>query len=205
MGSQSFLYCLIFLTASPFITLTIHIFLSRVSGYLKLGWSAQSVAGISVLSGYLVLGIALWRLTTLNSAAWSENFLLYFYSFLVYGSLSYAYFHIFNLSETARRSKILYELRNNGPLTRKELELRYPPLSQIPIRLHRLLDIGELSLVNGYYKLKRPLLWLVAYLLRVWGKVIGFDFLIIRQQKSKSDFLSARAQQKGGCRETGHA
>jgi hypothetical protein len=78
---------------------------------------------------------------------------------LAYLSLAYSYFHFFNMSETARRMRLMIELylSPNG-LTPRELMSRYSAEEVVEVRLGRLLSIGQIIERNGrFYKAGRSL------------------------------------------------
>lgn len=72
-------------------------------------------------------------------------------SFLLisYNSFGYAYFHVFNMSETARRIRLLNELCENNTIIRNK---KYTIEELIDRRLERLVELGQITHVepNGY-------------------------------------------------------
>jgi hypothetical protein len=82
---------------------------------------------------------------------------------LVCGLLSaHVYFHLFNMSETARRIHLLTELRSRG-----EIDRNYQPERMLALRLNRLLELGLLER-RGENLIARPslLAWAARVLAR---------------------------------------
>ena len=109
---------LIILVLSPVTIFILHIALSRL-------WSRQprqTVALLSALGGAAPMGALLyWLVLRALPAPRGAAF----YSAVVYGAIAYSYFHLFNMSETARRLRILNEIENAGSLTKKEINALY--------------------------------------------------------------------------------
>lgn len=102
---------------------------------------------------------------------------------LLYGLLSYCYFHFVNLSVTARRIRILRDLARAGAdgLSRDELIAHYGPADIVGIRLGRLLGSGQIVQRDGrYYGGRRfPVYWIAqaVFLMKllVMGKRSEFE------------------------------
>ncbi len=174
MKSLTLFPYLLLLAFSPILTLILHALLVRLTQKLDKKFPTQLQTALAILAGYPVVGIIAWWTTFKYIPNGNELWIPAVYGILVYSFLAYAYFHLFNLSETSRRARILYELKRNGPMTQEAVEAEYSPAGQIFVRLERLVDIGELKIIDGRYCLKRYSLWFVAFILKVWGKLIGF-------------------------------
>jgi hypothetical protein len=97
------------------------------------------------------------------------------YGALVYACLAYSYFHVFNMSETARRIRILSELYLAGPLSGREISRLYSGEGLLEARLDRLVGTRLLALRGGrYVRVARPF-YAAAWLIRGWRTVLGFD------------------------------
>jgi hypothetical protein len=92
----------------------------------------------------------------------AEGILMLLYSFMVYNALGYAYFHFFNMSETARRIKILIHIASQGQVTLSELEKKYTPTHMVSNRLARLVQMGQIKKNVDIYLLKSAQLLLIA-------------------------------------------
>jgi len=95
------------------------------------------------------------------------------YGLLTYSSFMYAYFHLFNMSETARRIKIIIFLTENNEADLVDLEKFYPPEDMIRTRLSRLSKMGVIEECEpGMYFLKGKFLWFVARLFASFRKIV---------------------------------
>lgn len=142
--------------ASLLVPFLIHLIMVRYLGLFRDKPLRQKGAIISCLLGYLPIGFlfSLWayyhRWYPGAGLAWSG-----FFIFSVYTLLAYVYFHIFNMSETARRIRILAESRQRGKVTRTEIVREYTCERMVKIRLDRLVALRELRLKNGRYTMGR--------------------------------------------------
>lgn len=103
-----------------------------------------------------------------------ERFAAWAYFLLAYSCIGYSYFHVFNMSETARRIRILHEFYKAGTLTREQILPLYGAQSVIGVRLERLADTGQLKLEGGRYRLNGRLLYRAALFLQFWRALLGF-------------------------------
>ncbi len=100
---------------------------------------------------------------------------------LAYGALGFCYFNFVNLGVTARRPRILIELRESpAGLTYAELLHRYDAASMVAARLERLVGSGQVRLRSGRYVIGRPVMLRIAQgivLLKrlVLGRASEFD------------------------------
>lgn len=159
---------LIILLASPILVLILHILLLRL---LKAP-SPQLIAVFAVLLGYPSMAAIVWWASLRHISMGLELLAACLYGVLVYGSLSYAYFHLFNMGETARRFRILYELKARGKMTSAEIDARYSPQSMLTVRLERLLASGQLEQREGRYFLRSRFLYRISQLLTGWGRLL---------------------------------
>jgi hypothetical protein len=82
---------------------------------------------------------------------------------LIYGCLSYCYFHFINLGETARRIRILREIRlAGGVIAPNDLQRRYNAREMLDRRVARLLGTGQLVLADGRFRVGKPLMRAIA-------------------------------------------
>ncbi len=160
------------LGASPAWLLFLHAAILRASRAFGRGASPQGAAFQAVFLGAPLAAAGAWTayLSRLSGAALTGAAI---YGLIVYACLSYFYFHLFNLGETSRRLRILIELYR-GPVRAEDLERRYPPLSQVDVRLERLLGMGQIEFGEGRYRLKSRRLWLVAACVEAWRRALGF-------------------------------
>ena len=106
-------------------------------------------AGIGLFTASLVAGLITWR-----DGGGSAELL-----FSLFGGalLAHIYFHIFNMSETARRIRLLIEIKEGSETPLAET---YTPENMISIRLARLRELKQADWVEGRYFARNSwLLW----------------------------------------------
>lgn len=92
---------------------------------------------------------------------------------ITYTALSYAYFHFVNLSETARRIRILRELVDSkGGLTMQELLRSYNAREIIDKRIDRLMKNGQIRYSKGRYYINKPVMLLAAKIIIIMKVLI---------------------------------
>lgn len=95
---------------------------------------------------FLGFGFGLSVLFLINPGVMLAN------NLLIYALLGYCYFHFVNMSETARRIRILTELSvAPGGLSLREILERYNAREVIDRRLVRLVNSGQVKYENGRY------------------------------------------------------
>lgn len=151
---------LILLISSPFALMLLHISFVRADKLLRTGLSTQ--ASLVLCAGIMNVPF-LWSIYTLEGSAVSL-----LYSFIVLNSLSYSYFHFFNMSETARRIRLLTELKQRKSISSESIFDGYKGDAMISKRLDRLVSLGQIRLDNGKYHLSGRTLWVGAVLVRIW-------------------------------------
>lgn len=131
-------------------------------------------AGILVLISWEVRGYLAGNLSAKEIIATAAVDLI------TYICLGYCYFHFINLGETARRIRILRELKDAGRgLALNEVLSRYNSQEIFENRLSRLLKNGQIILVNDkYYIGKTFLLYMARFLV--------FLKLILMRKKDES-------------------
>jgi hypothetical protein len=144
--------------------------------------SGQVTAVLASTGAFPPVGCALWAvyLAKLSGAALFGASL---YAALTYSLLAYSYFHIFNMGETARRVRILSELRERGELSAGELKSLYNAASILDRRMERLVALGQVRLEGGRVVLKSRKLYRVASVMDWWGRVLGLPSLKGHQQR----------------------
>ena len=172
MGGES--RYVVLLACSPLIVLMLHAMLSRLSLRRSPPAPPQAVAFLSMFAGYPALGAAAWWMYFRNLPLGSGWVWPGLFGILTYSGLAFSYLQVYNLSETARRIHILYELRRHGAMSREELEALYAPPQLLDIRLERLVSLGQLACVGDRYRLSSRFLWSVAWMMNLWARCIGY-------------------------------
>lgn len=164
---------LVLVLCSIFTVFTVHLILLRVFGLFRQAFERQIGVIVSFLLGMLPLVIAFcFFAVKYTGFSWQEYFLLGLYLFVAYTSYSYVYFHVFNMSETARRIHILIQCRIAGELKKNEISDKYSCLDMVSNRLKRLVALKELYLRSGNYVLGRCILLLPARTLHFFRRIL---------------------------------
>ena len=81
----------------------------------------------------------------------------------IYVLLGYSYFHSVNMVQTARRIRILTELKDvPGGLSLQQILEQYNSKDVIELRLSRLIDHGQIIHKNGRYYIGNPSMLIIA-------------------------------------------
>lgn len=162
---------IILLACSPLIVFLVHMAIAR----LMRNRSAQIAVIISAFLGEIIMALLLWYFIFCFSAGLTAGFATtVFYAFIIYNLLAYTYFHLFNMSETARRIRILYEIDKKGALSQAEIAAIYGTSDILDIRLERLLAARQLEYADGRYRLHGRLLYFASVAVAVWRDILGF-------------------------------
>ena len=173
---------LLVVLSSPLIILTTHILFSRIALAIKSVRPPQFICVISVLFGNAPFFLLLWLLSFkgygINADGPAVNFLSSsLYALIVYNLMGYAYFHVYNMSETARRVRILYDIYSKGSLTKADIEKIYNKGDMVAVRIERLLALGQIKKENDAYLLDGRFLYYAALLLAFWSRLIGLPLI----------------------------
>jgi len=173
---------LFILCLTPLLMAAIQMVMVRAVRLAGLGLSNQLVVIICAPLGAVPMGAALWGVY-IGGLGSPERSLASLYALVVYVLLAYTYFHLFNMSETARRIRILREIYAAGRLSAEEIAGRYSAEAIFANRIERLLATGQIKEVGGEggeggkdgrrYVLSGRLLYTAALLLAFWGRVLG--------------------------------
>ncbi len=141
----------------------IHIIFVRICGLFKQPSFRQHGVIASHILGFLPLCLIFYfRIVRFQIYDPSEILWSGIYLFLIYSLFGYVYFHLFNMSETARRVRILAEINKTGIFKKEDLIERYLPSDMISNRLERLVALGELKLLGDRYLIGRGIFILPA-------------------------------------------
>jgi len=135
---------LLILLFSPLFLMIWHIIFVKINKYwLRNRLSNQQVTIFCELLLNLPLIFVFWEI--------NKDFWGLIYCFIIYNSFGYAYFHLFNMTETARRIKILSEIREKKYITKESLTEDYKTNFMIKTRLNRLLELNQIELCGEKY------------------------------------------------------
>jgi len=166
------LLLLLLLLFSPLVLMAIHA--------LAVRWNARTRSETSQQK-LLVKVIALVNLPILAAAylvvgrnGFSPATLLY--AALCFNAFGYCYFHFFNMSETARRVKIVISIRKGKVLSFDEFDTTYAPEEALRVRLERLEQLSQIRRGDdGKYRMKSSLFFRVSYLVILFRYLLGFQ------------------------------
>lgn len=160
---------LLILAGTPVWIMALQAVLTRL-GLLR--GSGQAAAMISCGVAAIPTGALLWA-ACLRSLDGSGLLVAAVYSALLYSLLAYSYFHVFNMSETARRIRMLIELREHGEMTLGELNSIYNSKVMLDKRLERLVSLGQARIEGETIFLSSRKLFFAASLMSLWGRALG--------------------------------
>ncbi len=171
MARASLAALLAVLLASPLWILLSHMVLARVFPRV----APQVVAIGAGLVGALPTGLLVGTLAFPAPSALLRMPVAATYVAVVYACIAYSYFHLFNMSETARRIRILRELHAAGSLTAEEISRVYSGASVLEARFDRLLATGQLEARGDRFVRAGRVLYTAACLVRGWRLVLGLE------------------------------
>lgn len=166
---------LVILLASPFIALAVHVAFARLFSVLRPGVSNQKVCIQSIIAGNVPVLALVWYLVCAGQGPCLLSLApTIIYTLIVYNALGYSYFHVFNMSETARRIRILYDLSSGRTMDIDSVVGSYYDTGDIlNVRLERLVKMGQLRVEGGRYRLAGRMLLYATKVMVFWGRLIG--------------------------------
>ena len=167
---------LIVLCASPFLILAVHIAVSRLTTVLKPETSRQLICIFSVILGHIPLAALLWffifKGSGMHGAASAIIFVI-----ITYNTIGYCYFHLFNMSETGRRIRLLLEVESAGRLEKSKVRSLYDEDDILSVRLERLISMNQIRKEGSRYILSGRLLYVAARIVAFWGDIVGIPLV----------------------------
>lgn len=95
---------------------------------------------------------------------------------IVYNGIAYAYFHVFNMSETARRIRILLHVLTHDDVNAEHLREKYSPRDMVSARLDRLEQMGQIVRgPDGAFHIAGRLLLTAARVIRAWRQMLRLE------------------------------
>lgn len=158
------------LLSTPVVIFFAHAVLAR----LRPRASRQMVAVQAAVASALPLALLAWRVA-LRFLPKGEVAPAALYAIVSYCCLANTYFHLFNMSETARRIRILYEVYKAGSLSPAAFESLYKTTDIIGIRLKRLVAMKQLRQEGGMYMIDGKTLLAAARIVISWRRLLGLE------------------------------
>lgn len=167
------LYLATIVLSSMIAVFFIHVMLLRVFRLFRQPFTRQRGVIISFFVGIAPVGVAFYLFVT-KYRLFNSLEIIWFglYLLAVYISYSYIYFHVFNMSETARRIRILIQCRSTSAVEVEKLIDKYTCADMVSNRLKRLVNLKELYSRGDKYVLGRSLLLLPARWLYAFRKIL---------------------------------
>lgn len=137
--------------------------------------SGQVIVIACLILGYIPVGAAAWHVYLKGLLATRDLVAGIIYFLIIYSSLAYCYFHVFNMSETARRIRILNEIYKARGLKISELKSFYNANAMLSNRLERLISLRQIRMSGEKYVIGSHLLYYTARVINLWGRVLGLD------------------------------
>lgn len=167
---------LVILSVTPVLVFFMQLAANRLIKVFKIAVSNQVVVLASAAISHLPAGALIWFVYLQYLDSTTELIFAALYSIAVFDALTYAYFHLFNMSETARRIRILYEIYLSGVMTQAGLELSYNPSVMLENRLDRLVAMRQLRRKGNLYLLDNKLIYRVSSIVALWGGLLGIPY-----------------------------
>jgi len=171
-------YLIVFI---PVVGLLINVLIQIGSfrAFPKLGLLTSVLLGFTV--GFLGAFLLEGYLCTVQLMELKDSIAIFIINIVAYFSLAYCYFHFINLGETARRIRILRELKEAPQgLSLNEILNRYNAREIIERRISRLIQTGQIKLKNEKFYIGKPLVLVMA-------KFIVVSKIILLGKKSEFD------------------
>jgi hypothetical protein len=165
---------LVLLASTPLLMFVLQMGAVRISMLFRSKVSSQLTVIICSLIGYIFMGAAIWLVYFRHVIATPYEFVWAgIYGLVVYNALAYGYFHIFNMSETSRRIRILYEIYASKQINASEIASLYNTKHMLNERLERLLSTKQIKQSGNRYLLDHRLLYYAARVVAWWGRILG--------------------------------
>lgn len=154
---------------SPLMIFAIHVVLARIDRR-----SRQVTAIKAAFCGLIPTAVLLWVFSFRFLAPEKSIAVASSYCLLVYGLLAMTYFHFFNMSETARRIRLLYEIDKASSLSEAEILCLYNTKEVFELRFQRLVAMKQLKRSGDFYAIDGKILYLAAVCVSAWAHLLGF-------------------------------
>lgn len=97
------------------------------------------------------------------------------YLVVFYACAAYTYFLIYNMSETARRVRLVREIDRRKSMSEAELRVAYKDNEVVDARLERMTAMGHLRDKGGRYVVGSFVFHSAARILDLWRGVLGYE------------------------------
>lgn len=129
---------------------------------------------IMLLNFPLLIGIG--AIAWFEGRSFVEAFSMLIFGSVVYYGFAYAYFHVLNMSETARRIRILLYVLTHDKVNAEGLRGAYSPRDMVAARLDRLERMGQIARgPDGRFRVASRSLLFAAHTIRVWRLMLRLE------------------------------
>ena len=169
-GLRWYLFILLW---TPLVDFVLHWLTVRWIPSCRASRAPLHITALAIIAGYFLLALTVWHFY-LHDLAWGTRLCAIFYGTLVYGSLSFCYFILFAMTESARRIHIMRKLYASSGMSVSELSRTYNQTDMLHVRLDRMVSLGQLKRFGERYQIDRRLLYVVGAILFFWSGILGF-------------------------------
>ncbi len=171
MHQEISVWLIVYTALAALLLVAVHAVLGRLQSTQTGSPQTRLVRLIIWLDALLLIGVCVFALG--EGRSFDETIPMALFFLVVYNGFAFAYFQILNMSETARRIRMLIEIwHNGGEMAQEKLIGAYTPETMVRVRLDRLICWGQVSKdENGLYRVKGKFLLIAAYLVE-WIKRI---------------------------------
>jgi len=157
------LNCLLFFIA--------HILAVRICSFLKIAVSQQLL--LFILMIFWNVPLVIGTIITINNMPQTQVAPSLLYVVLVYNSIAYSYFHVFNMSDTARRIRLLIAVQLKEIIRDKDIAETYATTDMVNQRIERLVNMRQLATnKEGRYIINNRFLLRVSFCIDLWKKML---------------------------------
>lgn len=162
---------LVFTSLMPLLLILAHGLFCRLPKPEHASPQARLAKLIVAMNVLLLAGV--WAVSQAEGRGAADAAGMLAFAFVVFNGIAYSYFHFFNMSETARRIRMLIQIQQDGGEMRREnLIGTYTPENMVQVRLARLTQMHQISRSDdGRYRIASRFLLTVAYAME-WVKYV---------------------------------
>ena len=160
----------ILLISTPLVLFIAHAAIIRIAARVHAPVSNQKVALYTIVLMNIPIICSSIRIIGFFNATKAD----YAYVLCAYNLIGYCYFHLFNMSETARRIKILSAVKKGAIASLKDVQGHYDYHTTLMLRLERLEALSQIALSNGKYNVTGGTLLVAANCIRFLRNILGF-------------------------------
>jgi hypothetical protein len=149
-----------------------HIVTTRVLLHLKEKISLQLTLFYLILFwNFVAINVGI---ISLQNESHDTLLIVLFYFLITFNAFAYCYFHVFNLSDTARRIRILIMIKTGEITTIEHARYEYSPKIMVENRLNRLIDMKQITVDDaGNYRLSGKFLLTAFCIINLWKNFIN--------------------------------